>query len=57
MMLRGALAPAGDAPKSCCWREAGCELRTESPLASGVVGSGALAEKRLVCGAGYAMVL
>lgn len=56
MMLRGALAPAGDAPKSCCWREAGCELRTESPLASGVVGSGALAEKRLVCGAGYAMV-
>lgn len=57
MMLRAALAPAGDAPKSCCWREAGCELRTESPLASGVVGSGALAEKRLVCGAGYAMVL
>lgn len=57
MMLRGALAPAGDGPKSCCWREAGCELRTESPLASGVVGSGALAEKRLVCGAGYAMVL
>lgn len=56
MMLRGALAPAGDGPKSCCWSEGGCALRAESPLASGVVGSGALAEKRLLCAAGYAMV-
>lgn len=57
MMLRGALAPAGDGPKSCCWSEAGSVgLRAESPRASGVVGSGALAEKRLLCAAGYAMV-
>lgn len=56
MMLRGALAPAGDGPKSCCWSEAGSVgLRAESPRASGVVGSGALAEKRLLCAAGYAM--
>lgn len=52
-MLGGA-APAAGGPKSCCWSEGCGAVRAESLRASGVVGSGALAEKRLWA-AGYAM--
>lgn len=57
MMLGGALGPAADGPKSCCWREGCAAVRAESLRASGVVGSGALAEKRLLWAAEYAMVV